>query len=68
MRMVVEVQLDADVSPRELTRRLRRMAELIEYIHARREKAARSHRKRRLRDLRSQGIYISKLSKCFNVL
>lgn len=68
MRLVVEAQLDPDMSSRERMRQLRKVAEIIEYLQDRRERAARSHRKTRLRRLRSRGIYVSKLPKCFGLL
>ena len=67
VRMVVEVQLDGNMSRREVRRQLGEVARIIEYHQRQRERAARSHRKRRLRLLRSLGIFITKLRKCFDV-
>lgn len=65
--MVVEVQLDPDMSRREQARQLRKVAGKIEYIQDCRQRAARSHRKNRLRKLRRLGIRISNLRRCFDV-
>lgn len=64
MRRAVEAQLDPSAPPRERLRRLKRVAEKIDYWQRTAEKAARCHRRRRLRRLHSMGIYVSKLRKC----
>jgi hypothetical protein len=55
------------MSPRERARRLTKVLEKIEHWQVRNQRAARCHRKRRLRRLHELGIRLSKLRKCFNV-
>jgi hypothetical protein len=55
------------MTPRERKRRLESIAAKIEYWQRQADKAIRSHHKRRCRQLRERGIFISKLTKCFNV-
>jgi len=65
--MAVEAQLDPAVPRRERTRRLRKLADWIQYLQDRRRKAARIHRKLRLRKLHQLGIRISQLRRCDRV-
>jgi hypothetical protein len=67
VRAIVEVQLDPQMSARERTRRLQKELAKIEYWHESNERAARSHWKRRCRELKRLGIKLPKLRKCFNV-
>jgi hypothetical protein len=67
VRAVVEAQLDPQMSARERTRRLEKALAETEYWHKSNQRAARSHRKGRCRELRRLGIKLSKLRKCFNV-
>ena len=67
MREAVEVQLDPDLGPRERTRRLEKVLRRIEHWQDSNARAARSHRKQRLRELHEVGIRVSKLRKCFHV-
>jgi hypothetical protein len=55
------------MSPRERTRRLRKVLAKIEHWQLSNRKAARCHRNRRLRRLHELGIYVSRLRNCFNV-
>lgn len=67
MREAIEVQLDPDMGPRERTRRLAKVLGQIEYWQTSNARAARSHRKERLRKLHEVGIRVSNLRKCFHV-
>jgi len=67
VRLAVEVQLDEAITERERTRRLEKAWHIIQYRQERNELAERSHRRRRLRQLRDRGILISRLRKCFHV-
>jgi hypothetical protein len=64
---VIEVQLEPDISPREQLRRLTKVRAKIEYWQHTAEKAARSHKKKRYQKLRSLGIKVSRLPKCYAV-
>ena len=55
------------MGPRERTRRLAKALRRIEHWQVSNARAARSHRKQRLRELHERGIRLSKLRKCFNV-
>jgi hypothetical protein len=61
---VVDAQADPTDTPRTRRRRLERAAGKIEYWQTKRKRSARSHRKRRLRELRRRGIRISELHRC----
>ena len=61
------MQLDPEMGPRERTRRLRKVLAKIEHWQRSNHRAARCHRKRRLRRLHALGIRLSQLTKCFNV-
>ncbi len=65
VKLVVEAQLDPAMSASKRERMLMKTARKIEYIQTRRRTASRSHRKRRLRQLRELGIPISHLRRCF---
>ena len=65
MREAVEAQLDPARSPEEQARLLEKVAGKIAYWQHSRERSARSHRKRRLRELHESGIRLSALRKCF---
>ena len=67
MRAVIEVQLDPEMSEHERTRKLCKALGEVEYWQASNARAARSHRKQRLRELHELGIRVSKLRKCFHV-
>ena len=67
MREAIEVQLDPAMSPRERTRRLAKALRHIEHWQASNARAARCHRRQRLRELHERGILLSKLKKCFHV-
>ncbi len=56
MREAIEVQLDAAMGPRELARRLAKALRRIDYWQASNARAARSHRKQRLRQLHERDI------------
>ena len=61
------MQLDPEMGPRERTRRLHKVLAKIEHWQVSNRRAARCHRKRRLRRLHKLGIYVSRLRKCFDV-
>ena len=67
MREAVEVQLDPEQTPRERARRVARVVRCTEYWRTSNARAARSHRKHRLRALHRIGIRLSTLKKCFHV-
>jgi len=67
VREAIEVQLDPAMGPRERARRLAKVLRRIEHWQASNARAARSHRKQRLRQLHERGIRLSKLRKCYNV-
>ena len=65
MREAVEAQLDPARSPEEQLRLLEKVAGKIAYWQHSRKRSAKSHRKRRLRELDRCGIRLSALRKCF---
>lgn len=68
VRVAIEAQLDAGMPPRERNRKLRHIADNIQYWQRTAAKAERAHRKRNLRHLRKIGLCISKLRKCYKVV
>lgn len=56
VKEAVEAQLDLEMSPSELTRRLGKIARRTEYLQKIAARAARSHKKRRRGELRELGI------------
>jgi hypothetical protein len=60
------MQLDPRMPRSELLRRLRLAADKIEYWQRENQKASRAHIKRRYRKLRTMGIFVSKIRKCYN--
>ena len=67
MRIATEAQLDASATRRQRKGRLERAAAKIEYWQRNNAKSVRAHHRRRCKELRKQGIYISKLRKCYDV-
>jgi SRSO17 transposase len=68
VREVVEAQLDPATPPREIQRRLERIAHIIEYWQRCAQKAARAHKKKRVRELHLLGIFLSKITKCYHFM
>ena len=64
MRCAVDAQVDPTDTPATRRDRLRKAARKIVYWQKKRERAAKSHRKRRLRELHQRGIRLSELRKC----
>jgi hypothetical protein len=64
---VLSAQLDPSISPAERSRRLVTIAEKIEYWQHAAAKAARCHRRARLKRLRAMGIRVSRLKKCYTI-
>lgn len=64
MRCAVDAQVDPADTPATRREKLRRAARKIEYWQGKRERAARSHRKRTLRKLHRKGIRLSEARKC----
>ena len=64
MRCAIDAQVDPTDTPEARRDRLRRALRKIVYWQKKRERAAKSHRKRRLRELRQRGIRLSELRKC----
>ena len=65
MKAATEAQLDEGQGRTERKRKQQRVVDVINYHQASRRKAARSHRRRMLRDLHAKGIWLTKLKKCF---
>ena len=63
--VALNAQLDPGCSAKERKRRLMKVAHKIEYWQRKAAKAARCHRKRRLKLLKKLGIRISLITKCF---
>ena len=64
MRCAIDAQVDPTDTPETRRNRLRRAARKIVYWQKKRERAAKSHRKRRLRELHRQGIRLSEVRRC----
>ncbi len=64
MRCAIDAQVDPTDTPEARRDRLRRALRKIVYWQKKRERSAKSHRKRRLRQLHQQGIRLSELRKC----
>jgi len=64
----VEAQLEPGISKDELDRRLHKVIRKIRYWQTSNRRAAAKHRESRCNVLREQGIDLSKLSKCFDLL
>ena len=64
MRIAVEAQLDPDLTPTALAKRLERVAYKISYWWKTARRSAKSHRKARLAVLRAAGVYVSQLPRC----
>ncbi len=64
MRCAVDAQVDPTDTPETRRDRLRKAAGKIVYWQKKRQRSAKSHRKRRLRELHRQGIRLSELRKC----
>jgi hypothetical protein len=65
--MATDAQLDPTRSPAAHRKHLKRIAKTIDYWQYRAERATHAHRKRRLRQLREQGVVVSKIPKCYDV-
>ena len=64
MRCAIDAQVDPTDTTEARRDRLRRALRKIVYWQEKRERSAKSHRKRRLRELRRRGIRLSELRKC----
>ena len=64
MRCAVDAQVDPTDTPETRRRRLERAAGKIDYWQTKRERSARSHRKRRLKEFRRLGIRLSEARRC----
>ncbi|MHC4138164.1 MAG: hypothetical protein ACYS0K_24775 [Planctomycetota bacterium] len=64
MRCAVDAQVDPTDTPDTRRDRLRKAARKIVYRQQKRQRSAKSHRKRRLRELHRHGIRLSELRKC----
>lgn len=62
--MAIECQLDPTLSRRERNKRIEKVRKKILYWQRRNQEAKRSHRKRRLRQLREAGIDLRKTKRC----
>ena len=67
MRIATEAQLDFSATAGQRSARLERVASKIEYWQQSNAKSVRAHHRRRCKELRKLGIYISKLKKCYDV-
>ncbi len=64
MRCAIDAQVDSTDTPETRRNRLRKAARKIVYWQKKRKRSAKSHRKRRLRELHRHGIRLSELRKC----
>ena len=64
MRCAVDAQVDPTDTPETRRRRLERAAGKIDYWQTKRERSARSHCKRRLKEFRRLGIRLSEARRC----
>ena len=64
MRCAIDAQVDPTDTPDTRRDRLGKAARKIVYWQEKRKRSAKSHRKRRLKDLRRHGIRLSELHKC----
>lgn len=65
MREALEAQLDRTISRRQRDNELEHVAGKINYWQRQRKKTAVSHRRKTLRLLHANGIYLWQLTKCF---
>jgi hypothetical protein len=64
VRCAIDAQVDPTDTPEARRDRLRRALRKIDYWQQKRERSAKSHRRRRLRELHQHGIRLSELRKC----
>jgi len=64
VRCAVDAQVDPTDTPDTRRDRLRKAVRKIAYWQKKRQRSAKSHRKRRLRELHRHGIRLSELRKC----
>ena len=64
MRCAVDAQVDPADTPETRRRKLEKAAHKIDYWQEKRRRSARSHCKRRLKELSQRGIRLSELRKC----
>jgi len=65
VRCAVDAQVDPADTPETRRNKLTRAARKIRYWQEKRKRSARSHRKRRIKELHLLGIRLSWLRKCF---
>jgi hypothetical protein len=64
VRCAVDAQVDPADTPGTRRRKLAKVAGKIHYWQTKRERSARSHYKRRLKEFRRLGIRLSELRRC----
>ena len=64
MRCAIDAQVDPTDTPQTRRRRLERAAGKIKYWQTKRKRSAKSHRKRRLKELHRKGIRLSEVRQC----
>jgi hypothetical protein len=64
VRCAIDAQVDPADTPATRREKLKRAARKIDYWQGKRERSARSHRKRTLRELRRKGIRLSEARRC----